>query len=224
MKEQDKYAVYEKYSRRVGGTPQERLAWICRLVNESRTQGADWLPGDWDNRRTELAVFSGIGQIFPRSGGLVLENGEIVERPSRNETEAILTRVQQMVDDGEHHRKISLPPFVMKQVIEWDAPAGRYRLSEAWDYENESSWADRVRYTLVRLLETDGHRIQRCPSTLPHKGKRCANYFLKSKRQKYCSKTCTSREMTRAKRHRDEQTLTLRAKKGVKQHGPKTKR
>jgi hypothetical protein len=127
------------------------------------------------------------------------------------------------MDDAEHHRTISLTPFLRKQTIKWDATAGQYRLKETWDDLDRATWEDRARYAVAHLLKAEGHRIQRCPSALPHEGKRCANYFLKSKRQKYCSKTCTSREMPRAKRLRDERPSQTRVKKGARQHGTKTR-
>ncbi len=218
----------DKYLSRVGVMPRDRLSWVFRVVNRYRLhQGADWLPGDWDNMRSELAVFAGIGETLPEWGGIELhrQTGDIVHRPARDETDAILARLHQMVDDAEHHRPFSAPPFRMKRASTWDAAAGRYQCAETWEDLDRATWEDRVRYAFASLLNAEGHRIQRCPSALPHEGKRCGNYFLKSKRQKYCSKTCTSREMTRQKRQRDEQALTTRAKKkGGKSHGTKTRR
>lgn len=212
---------FEKYLARVGVTPKARLEWVFRMLNQyRRQQGEDWLPGDWDNASRELAVFAGIGDTLHGWGGVALEDGEIVERPDPNEVKAILCDFHQLVEDAEHHRAISLTPFPMKQTITWEATAGRYRLHESWDDLDHATWLDRARYALAHLLKDEGHRIQHCPAKLAHEGKRCGAFFLKSKRQKYCGKTCTSREMTRAKRGRDAHPTPTRKKKGAT-HGTK---
>jgi len=215
--------AFDKYLARVGYTPAARLAWLFRVLNEFRLhQGANWLPGDLDNLSRELAFFAGIGHALPGWGDVPFLDGEITPRPSIKEVQALLASCHQLVEEAEHRRPLPVPTFPVKQTLQWAPTLGRYLLLE--HYDDRVTWDDRVRYALAFLLKEEAARIQRCPARLPHEGKRCAALFLKSKRQKYCSKTCTSREMTRAKRHRDEQTLTTRAKKGAKQHGPKKHR
>ena len=215
---------FDIYLARVGATPAAQLAWVFRWLNVYRThQGADWSPGDWDNVSRELAVFSGYGKALPGWGGVGCDHGEIVERPSPKEVKTILASFQQMVDDAEYHRTIRLPTVEMKQEILWLPKLGRYLLHE--EPLSQATWEDRARYALAYRLKEEAHRVQRCPARLPHEGTRCAAFFLKSKRQKYCSKTCTSREMTRAKRQRDSHpTSHTRTKKGGKQHGLKKPR
>ena len=214
---------FERYRARVGATPAARLAWVLRVLNGYRMhQGADWLPGDWDNLTRELAFFAGIGNALAGWGGVVFENGEIVERPSHEEVRTILSSFQQMVDDAEHHRFLPLPTFEMKEGFRWSPKFGKY-LRER-EYPERATWDERARYALAHLLNEEAHRIQRCPAKLPHEGKRCANYFLKSKRQIFCSKSCMSRETTRAKRQRDASpTSHTRAQKGGS-HGTKKHR
>jgi hypothetical protein len=214
---------FDKYLARVGATPAAQLAWVFRVLNLYRAhQGTDWLPGDWDNVSRELVVFAGYGKALLGWGGVQLDHGEIVERPSPKEVRTILASFQQMVEDAEHHRMIRVPTVEMKQELRWLPQAGRYLLLE--EPVGQATWEDRARYALAYRLKEEAHRVQRCPAKLPHVGKRCGSYFLKSKRQKYCSKTCTSREMTRAKRQRDECIAHTRVKKGGKQHGTKRSR
>ena len=216
--------VFDKYLARVGATPGDRLAWVFRVLNAYRTrQGVDWLPGDHDNVSRELAFFCGIGEALHGWGGVPLEDGEIIERPSPEDVRTILASFQRMVDDAEHHRFLPVPIFATKKGFRWSPNFGKYLLEE--EYPEGATWDDRARYALAHLLKEEAHRIQRCPAKLPHEGKRCANYFLKSKRQKYCGKTCTSREMTRAKRQRDSQpTSHTRTQKGGRTHARKKTR
>ena len=193
---------FERYLARVGATPAARLAWVLRVLNGYRThQGMDWLPGDWDNLTRELAFFAGIGNAVTGWGGVSFLNGEITERPSPKEAKAILASFQQMVDDAEHHRPLPVPTFEIKQEFRWSPNFRKYLLEG--EHPERATWEDRARYALVHLVKEEADRIQRCPARLPHEGKKCFALFLKSKRQKYCSKSCMSREMTRAKRQRD---------------------
>jgi hypothetical protein len=145
-------------------------------------------------------------------GGPVFSDGEITEWPSLKETQTILANCQQLVDDAKHHRSIRVPTFPVKQTLQWAPTLGRYLIQE--HYDDRVTWDDRVRYALAFLLKEGAARIQRCPARLTHDRHKCLALFLKSKRQKYCSKVCTSREMTRAKRQRDSQPTRTRVKKG----------
>jgi hypothetical protein len=215
---------YDKYANRVGGVvPTARLEWLCRLVNLYRThRGATWLPGDWDNVRSELAVAAGIGDSLPEWGGTELtRSGEIVDRPSREETDAILARLHQMVDDAVQHKPLIPTRFRIRQESRWNTDEGRYRPHPQWEDLDRATWDDRVRYTVAHLLTDEGLQVARCPAKLAHEETECGNYFLKNQRQKYCSKTCTAREMARAKRQRDADLSHTHARKKGAKHGRK---
>jgi hypothetical protein len=46
------------------------------------------------------------------------------------------------------------------------------------------------------------NRIQECQGHLSHSDEPCGEWFIKAKRQAFCSPTCTAREMQRRKRER----------------------
>jgi len=194
---------------RVGITTKDRLAWVTRTVNAYRQdQGESWSPGDWENARLELAVFTGIGKnLLPGHRGIMSGDGEI-SRPSQGEAKVILESFQRMFEDAVQHRPITLGPYQISHEMTWDTRTDRYH---RWEEIERATWEDRACYALGQLLKEDGHRLRQCPAKLPHSGKACRKFFLKAKRGKYCSRPCASREMTRK----------FREKKGGSRHGTK---
>jgi hypothetical protein len=206
----------DRYLNRVGVKPVHRLKWALGIVNRFRGQhGINWSPGDWDNACLELAVFASIGDSLPGWGGTV--EGSISERPSIEEAEAALERMAQMVESAEAREPISLGK-ILPIKLAWSKRSERYTLER---YDDRATWHERITYNLFYLIKDEGHRVRRCPSKLPHQGKPCHNYFVKAKRAIYCSIPCAAREMTRAKRIRDDTAEQTHQKKGAKRHGTK---
>jgi hypothetical protein len=228
MKTRNTSTQLDKCLHRVGGgKPLQRLRWVLGIVNQFRGHREQtWSSGDWENASLELAVFSAVGKTMPGWGVLPSDCGVINEFPSREETEIILQRMEQMVKDAQARRPIRMvksatgrePNMAWKHLPDeliWNPRTKRYvRVL----YDDRATWQDRVTYPLFHLLLDEGHRILTCSSKLPHQGKLCGNYFVKAKRGKYCSASCTAREMTRAKRGRDEKAKQQRQKKGA-MHG-----
>jgi hypothetical protein len=124
--------------------------------------------------------------------------------------------MQRMLDDTVQRKPIIPTRFRSTHEFRWKADEGRYRPYDKWDDTDmdRSTWDDRVRYPLAHLLNEEDDRVARCPAKRAHEETPCGNYFLKTQRQKYCSKSCTAREMARAKRQRDSQPTRTRKKKG----------
>jgi hypothetical protein len=75
----------------------------------------------------------------------------------------------------------------------------RLRLMENTD---AMSVRDRFLHRVVRLLETHGGNLRRCPAELPGTSDPCGRLFLKLTRKEYCSEECRAR-MYRRRERRD---------------------
>ena len=207
----------DQYLNRVGVAPLHRLKWTLGIVNRFReSHGGNWSPGDWDNARLELAVFAGIGITMPGWGGIPLVEGSISEQPSLDEAKAALTHMQRMVENAEARKSIRLGLSLPLELM-WNPKRERYSVET---HDQRATWPDRIAYSLFYLLLDEGYRIRRCPSKLPYQGTPCHTYFLKAKRAIYCSIACASREMTRAKRARDESSNRPPSKRGRPRKNP----
>jgi hypothetical protein len=196
---------FDKYLNRVGRSSKEQWKWLLRVVNDYRKdKGESWLPGEWDIVCGELAAFTLGDRSLPGYGAMTMTKGKFDNPPKQADAKEILDTVLKLVDAAVEHRPVTLQTLSIQPSLHWKDQLGRYVLSAGCD--EDATWPDRVLYPLAQLVSEEGHRLRRCLSKRPHEGKACDNYFLKAKRGKYCGPACTSREMSRAKRLREQQS------------------
>lgn len=196
MKKKTPFLPSATYLIRVGHTPAARLTWALQKVNAYRTKvKIPWTPGDWENARYELSCFAFLnsGDVPKGLEGIMIDTKTgLPVSPSEDETRLILESFKSKLESIAQHKQVTLGPFRISQRFTWRA--NRYSAHEAAD---RPDWKDRTHYALGLLLRELGSRIVQCPARLPHSGKQCLTLFLKSKRGKYCSRKCASRETTR---------------------------
>lgn len=215
---------YDRYLARVGHSSRDRWTWFLDVVNRyRRDQGSSWLAGEWEDLRGCLAVFSTGERSLPGYGAITTTGGILDEKPSVAEIKEVLVACVKILDCVARRQPVTLAPITIRPCLRWIDPMKRYVLFEEPDEDatrtrsvsyqtkhgsataevaDESSpWIMRVCYPLTKMISAEGARIHICSSKRPHEGKPCGNFFRKAKRGIYCSRTCTSREMTR--RHRD---------------------
>lgn len=206
---------YNKYLTRVGYAKQDRWKWLLRLVNRYRIDhGESWLHSEWDIVCGELAAFT-LGKTSAPGWGVIAQTGGVfTEKPTHAEAQAVLDSCLRKIEDAADHKPVEFPAVRVVSRLDWNEKTSHYNRSEV--YDDRTTWLDRVLYPLAQMMRDDGDRVRRCPSQQPHGPNPCANLFLHAKRGKYCSSTCTSREMSRARYLREEDAKRVQARKGRK--------
>lgn len=206
---------FNKYLARVGYAQKDRWKWLLRRVNHYRIDnGESWLRSEWDIVCGELAAFTLGKTSAPGWGVIALSGGVFTDKPTHAEAKAVLDSCLRKIEDAVDHKPVLLPAVRIESRLDWDEQTSHYHRSEV--YDDLTTWLDRVLYPLAQMVYEDGQRLRRCPSQQPHGPHPCANLFLHAKRGKYCSSTCTSREMSRARYLREEDAKRVQARKGRK--------
>lgn len=206
---------YNKYLTRVGYAKKDRWKWLLRLVNRYRKDhGESWVDGEWDIVCGELAAFTLGKTSAPGWGVIALTGGVFTEKPTHAEANAMLDSCLRKIEDAADHKLVEFPAVRVVSRLDWNEKTSHYNRSEV--YDDRTTWLDRVLYPMAQMMRDDGDRLRRCPSQQPHGPNPCANLFLHAKRGKYCSSTCTSREMSRARYLREEDAKRVQARKGRK--------
>ena len=189
---------------RIGYSRRERLAWVVREVQKER--GA-MTPADWDNLRSELAVFAVAGV-----GGAVGDGHGNLFRPELDEAKSILKTLGEMIASAVHRERVDVGRTFIHNRLVWDAETGRYTTIPLGPYGSGEGWSSRVRRMLARLLEGYGHLVKECPAPEARDPETpCATWFVANRpRQAYCSPRCQSRAATQA--YRQKQTPKPRRK------------
>lgn len=206
MTTQDKlHQLWNAILGRIGPSSPERLAWIVREVQKVRD---DRTPADWDNLRTELAVFVVVGV-----GGAFADPHGKVHRPELDEAKLILRELGAMIASAVGRERVDVGSTLIRNRLVWDTATGRYTTIPMGPYGAGEGWSSRLRRKLARLLEEHGHSLKECPAPETRDPKaRCGVWFVANRpRQSYCSARCQSRAATQA--YRKKQTTKPRRKR-----------
>lgn len=192
--------------RRIGRTERELLAWAVRAVQRNPK---DMTLGDWDNLRSEVAVFC----LWPWRGttmGEITEfaqvdpmnqAGEII-RPTQIEAGHMRMRMKAMIEDAVKRKPVTVDTVEGTLMLLWSSVAAGSRWYRSW-YGVQFSWPDRVAHALAELIHKEGALLKECPAPAKRAkaGEICGEWFVaKRPNQDYCSPMCQSRASTRAKR------------------------
>lgn len=183
---------------RIGRTPRERLAWVVSLAEKAPK---DFLPGDWENLRLELAVFCSYGPSGFYEAGLAARGGEIV-RPSVEEAKQLHTMLGEMILLAIQRKRIPLGSVTREPVVSWDNRGKRFLWAEV---PYRKGWSLRAKEVLAALLVDFGHLVKECPAPAPRgqEGEACGTWFVAGRpNQDYCTPQCRSRATTRMYRGR----------------------
>jgi hypothetical protein len=165
-------------------------------------------PADWDNLRSELAVFAVAGV-----GGAAGDRHGSLLRPELDEAKSILRGLGEMIAAAVRRERVDVGRSIVHNRLVWDVETGRYTTIPLGPYGSGEGWASRDRRMLARLLEEHGHLVKECPAPEARDpATQCAVWFVANRpRQAYCSPRCQSRAATQA--YRQKQTTKPRRKR-----------
>ena len=161
-------------------------------------------PGDWDNLRRELAVFTGIG--YGTGGGAMSAHNDPndIDRPDEAEARDVLGQLHKILQAVVRREDVALGGGILTRSLMWDKRAERYTVVSV---EERDDWSFRARQVLARLLADHGHLVRACPARLPRSEEICGTWFVAAKAwQMYCSSSCQQREKIRDFRARQSTT------------------
>jgi hypothetical protein len=164
---------------RVGDTPEKRLSWALKLVNDPPPA----TPGDWTNLQLEIAVFTYNLQADP-SGPYIPSEAEAQQIV--DEFRTILKKVLrgETIDCGSQHFSLK---FNQSSQRWWSSS------------ELKDGWLEEAKDQLFNLIHQAGHLVKECKAPAPRSEAACGKLFVATRNDRvYCSTRCTSRAATNA--------------------------